>query len=248
MEAVAETTALAIPAAALPGLPRNFRRLAGIRPGFTFLEPAAAGRAQAEAYVANCFADAYRAQVTSFAPQLFAMSCAGRLSAVAGIRSAEREALFLEQYLDDPVEQAVAAAYGKPAPREQIFELCSLASRRPGISYLLYVMLAHVMHRAGYRYAIFSGTRQVARIVDKLQFVVADLAPADPARLGPAAADWGDYYRTEPRVMAIDIAASLQGFKALSVQTAVAGLFADEIGRLATAFSFAQARLPAAQV
>ncbi len=232
MEALAATATLNMNAAPLAGLPRNFRRLAAVRPEFGFLGRYAPQRAAAEAYVADCFANAYGARVSSFAPDLFAMHCADTISAVAGIRLAQHENLFLEQYLDSPVEHIVGAAYNETVGREHVFELCNLAAGRPGVCYLLYVVLAHVMHRSGYRYAIFAGTRQVARIVSKLQFTVADLAPADPARLGEAAADWGNYYRTSPRVMAIDLDASLADFAGFSLQSAVANLFTAEIDAL----------------
>src|SRR6187402_194533 len=52
----------------------------------------------------------------------------GRPLAVLGYRSAEGGPLFLESYLDRPVEQAVSAAFGMDLTRADIVEIGCLAA------------------------------------------------------------------------------------------------------------------------
>src|SRR3546814_6178342 len=48
---------------------------------------------------------------------------AGLTRAALGVRRAGGEPLFLERYLDAPVEQVVSAALGKPTVRESFIEI-----------------------------------------------------------------------------------------------------------------------------
>jgi hypothetical protein len=121
---------------------------------------------------------------------------------------------------------------GTQVRREQIFELGNLASMRPGVCFLLYIVLANVMYRAGFDYAVFTATRQVARIVDKLNFCVLEIGEADPARLGSAAASWGAYYDSNPNVMAVDLCSTMQVFRGQPLQAVASELFNAEAGFL----------------
>lgn len=167
-----------------------------------------ARRPQLEAYIATVFADVYGAAVTQFAPLLLELGCESRIAGVAGIRLAGAEPLFLEVYLDRPVEAEVSALTGAPVSRHQIVEIANLAAMRSGACQLINLMLALVLRDAGLRYACFAGTSLLGRIVRKQQFAVQSLGTADPARLGPRADDWGTYYDTAPDVLLVDLAAT----------------------------------------
>ena len=211
---------------------RLLRRLLGNNPQFAFLDEHAPNRAEAEAYIADCFARAYGAQVTQFAPILLGLRCAGSLQAVIGLREAAREHLFLEQYLDAPVEQTLAATLGRSVARNEIMELGNLASLHPGVCQLVYLVLASALQRAGYRYGIFAGTSQVQRIVGKLNFDFNVIRPADPARLGSAAQSWGTYYTTAPQVLVVDLHNSLPKLQSNLLAAAVLEIYTDQIDML----------------
>jgi len=112
--------------------------------------------------------------------------------------------------------------------RDQVFELGNLAATRPGVCFLLYIVLANVMYRAGFDYAVFTATRQVTRIVDKLNFCVMEIGEARPDRLGAAAANWGSYYDSNPKVMAVDLRSTMQVFRGQPLQAVASELFNNE--------------------
>ena len=73
---------------------------------------AQAGNAQRQAFeqfIRQRFDEAHGARISSFMPDLFGLHDAEQqLSAVCGARLAVEQPLFLEQYLDAPVEQIIA--------------------------------------------------------------------------------------------------------------------------------------------
>jgi hypothetical protein len=218
----------------LPGLPL-LRRLLGSNPDFGLHDVAAPDRAAAENYVADCFAKAYGAQVTEFAPYLLTVSCAGKISGVAGIRPADAP-LFSERYLDAPVESVLGEMYGRVVSRREVFELSNLAALRPGVCQLMYMVMAPFLYRAGFRYVVFAGTTQVERTVRKMSFALRSIAPADPARLGDSAALWGSYYETCPKVMAIDLDESMRVLGDLPLQSTLFDIYAERTEALANQF------------
>lgn len=234
MQAVLSNMELAAPAAAPLGIAftRTFRCLGDTRPEFDFVSAGECRRVVVERYVADCFARTYGARITTFMPLLLAMQCGSELNGVAGVRPARSEVLFLERYLDQPIEELLAEKTAQAVSRTKVFELGNLASTRPGTCFMLYIVLANTMYRMGYDYAVFTATRQVARVVDKLNFCTFALGHADPARLGNAAADWGSYYRSSPQVMAVDLRSSIQIFAGMPLQAITTRLFAADINAL----------------
>ncbi len=69
-----------------------------------------AGRADLEAYVRTRFAAKHGAAVRTFMPTLIAFrDRQGELRGVAGIRGADESRLYLEHYLDRPIEERLTA-------------------------------------------------------------------------------------------------------------------------------------------
>lgn len=90
-------------------------------------------RDAAEAFVRAVFRKRYAAEVR-FAPNLMLVERDGVIRAAAGWRSAADRRLMLEQYLDEPVDQAVSRLAGQPVARERIVEVGNLAAERAGFS------------------------------------------------------------------------------------------------------------------
>ena len=57
---------------------------------------------------------------------------------------------------------------------------------------------------------VFTATRELISIFNRLGLPLLALAPADPARLGEAASTWGRYYDTQPVVVAGRIRMALE--------------------------------------
>jgi hypothetical protein len=226
-------------------VPPMLRRVLGNKSEFVLHDTLSSHRAELEDYVSRCFKRAYSAEVTEFAPLLLELRCVSNTSGVAGIRPASAQPLFLESYLDEPVETVARQFAGEPVERHEIAELCNLAALRPGACQLINIILAAALQGAGFRYACFAGTNQLERIVRKQHFAVEPVAVAAPARLGPAAAQWGSYYDSSPNVLLVDLHQTMQALYAQRLSTAVIRMYAETIGSLGhelAAFNFLAAR------
>lgn len=170
-------------------------------------------RMAAESFIADIFRRHYGAEVRSFAPNLMLLEDAGRIAAAAGWRCAGEDRLFLETYLDEPIEAAVARLAGQPVRREAIVEVGNLAADRAGGSVDVILNLARHLDRLGYEWVAFTATSELIGIFRRLGLPPLALAPADPDRLGADAADWGSYYDSRPIVVAGRIALALEMVK-----------------------------------
>lgn len=212
---------------------KSLRRLLTPRPVFSVCEPFSTGRTEAESFIASEFKRAYGARVTLFMPRLLAMRCGGRIRGVAGMRAAPGSALLTEQYLDCPAEEALYRLTGRSVPRGDIVEIGNLAATRNGASQLIFVIMASAASQAGFRYALFTATDRVARMVTKMKLDVLPLGSATPDRLGADAAAWGNYYATSPTVIAVDVQRAAERLGSSLVPGAVMQVFAATSAELA---------------
>lgn len=188
-------------------------------PASLLVESLGAARAPLESLIRSRFADAYEARIARFMPRLFSLEQAsgGPLGAF-GLREAKSAPLFLEHYLDEPIEAAIAAALGHPVARGDIVEVGQFAGSGAGAFRTLILRLTERLHREGHRWVVFTGTTALRNAFARLGLVPRELGLAEPERL-PAAeqGDWGSYYQHAPRVMFGDIR---EGFKAISARLA----------------------------
>lgn len=168
----------------------------------THTPPGAPRRKEAEAFIRRRFAERYDAEVSAFAPNLVLFEEAGRLVAATGWRAAGHERLFLERYLDEPIEQSIASISSQPVARERIVEVGNLAADKAGGSLFVILNLARHLDRLGFEWVVFTATRELIGIFSRLGLPLLAIAPADPARLGDEAQAWGSYYDSEPIVVA----------------------------------------------
>src|SRR5688572_22145730 len=181
-------------------------RMARPRPAKPRLEPVHGthpDRATFEEFIAARFGRAYGARVTHFLPHLLGVR-GGPASwlAAAGYAPAAAQALFLEQYLDHPIESAIAAVLGRPVARAGIVEVGNLAAVSTGMARALIPQLARYLHRLGYRWVAFTATRALRNSFERLGLRPLSLARADPRRLRDGGGAWGTYYDNDPVVMA----------------------------------------------
>jgi len=173
------------------------------RPVFaSHCEPYSPRRAEVEAFIAGVFARRHAAQVKAFAPNLVLLEDGRQLVAAAGWRAAQAESLFLERYLDDLIEQAMARLANQQVKREAIVEVGNLASEKAGGSVHVILALAEHLNRLGYEWVVFTATTELIGMFTRLGLPLLALAKADPARLGEEARDWGNYYETQPVIVA----------------------------------------------
>jgi hypothetical protein len=160
-------------------------------------------RAELERFIAERFRKTYGAQVSHFCAHLLgARDEAGALRAAAGYTPAGAGALYLEHYLDRPVEAMLAAVTGERVPRARIVEVGNLVAAPGGCGRSFLPALAHHLTARRHQWVVFTATREVRNLLRRLSFPVHLLAPANPERLPDGGAAWGSYYAHEPSVMA----------------------------------------------
>lgn len=176
-------------------------------------------RMQLEQFIGERFAEHYGARVRHFMPCLLGLYDAEQqLQAAIGVRCSQSGPLFLERYLDVPIEQRIAELSGGSQPsRGLIAEVGNLAALGAGHARLLITALTDQLAAAGFRWVAFTGTLLLLNSFQRLGLNLLHLGPADGQRMGSDLADWGSYYATQPQVMVGDIRASHQCLQSLGI-------------------------------
>src|SRR5512134_1873805 len=160
---------------------RIVRRTRANSPRLEPIHPTHPLRTPCEQFIGARFEQAHGARITQFSPYLLGVRDAlDRWCAAAGYTPAAGRRLFLEQYLDAPVEQLLA---GRGVARASIVEVGHLAATTAGMGRALIPLLARHLHRLGYEWVVFTATRELRNSFRRLGLNPLRLARADPARL-----------------------------------------------------------------
>lgn len=153
-----------------------------------------------ENFIAKRFSESYGAKLQHFLPFLLASVNANHVNAALGIQPAASKPLFLEQYLDKPIELLVPKKAGA-IYREEIAEIGNLAASFHAGSPLLFIIVAAILDAADFRYVVFTATSQIRRLLEKLQLATDVIGLADPRRLPDKGQSWGRYYQHQPTIL-----------------------------------------------
>jgi hypothetical protein len=164
--------------------------------------PADERRAEVEGFIRDVYARRYGAQVPNFAPVLVSVRAEGQLVAAAGYRAASPGPLFLERYLDAPVERLLARHVSAHASREDIVEVGHLAAARAGEGRRLILLLGPHLATQGFEWVVSTLTSELRHLFMRLGIAPLELGTAEPWALGDDAAHWGSYYEHRPAVLA----------------------------------------------
>ena len=164
-----------------------------------------ADRLEVEAFIAEVFYRAYGARVKNFMPRLIALRDENyHLMAAFGMREASVSPLFLEQYVDDPIEAVIEKTLRLNIRREHITEIGNLAVVNPRNAGIL---ISHVIEHsinAGVQLCVATAHHTLQNGLIKGGCDVFPIHAVDIERL-PAAeqADWGRYYDNQPQIIAV---------------------------------------------
>lgn len=181
---------------------------------FELREHADHDRHEIEAFIRQCFAAAHGANIRQFMPRLLSLCARGgdRIAAF-GLRPAVGNPLFLERYLDCPIEKILRTRLGQPVKRADVIEVGNLSALYPGAARWLIVAVTAMLHDAGYRWVTFTGTAALRNGFHRLGLRPVELGAATLSHLMPhERADWGTYYDHSPKVYVGDIA---HGYRSL---------------------------------
>jgi hypothetical protein len=161
------------------------------------------GRAEVERFIRAVYAERFGATVHRFTPCLVSLRDGeGRIVAAAGYRFAGLQPLFLERYLDEPVDTALQRRAGARPVRDAVVEVGHLAAARAGEGRRLILLLGPHLAERGAQWVVSTLTEELRHLFVRIGVTPLALGAADPARLGEEAADWGNYYAHRPVVLA----------------------------------------------
>lgn len=167
--------------------------------------PEAVDRAELEHFVRSVFRLVHGARIRHFMPMLMSLrNEQGQLHAVCGVRHAAGQRLFLETYLDQPVDLMLSAATGQTVTREQILEVGNLAVSQPVHIRHLLASVSLYLHGSHAEWAVFTATPALRNALLKLNMQLVHLGWADIQCIAAEErADWGRYYDNTPQVLAV---------------------------------------------
>jgi hypothetical protein len=158
-----------------------------------------------EQYIKTLFLEKHNAQIHHFLPTLMALSNQDKqLLAVCGLSSAHENTLFLECYLDQPIEQILSTISGKSISRHHITEIGNLAVASPENIRCLLTSIHLQLHKTDAEWAVFTGIRSLKNALTKLNIPTISLGVAKLDSLPEhERKSWGSYYDENPEVLAI---------------------------------------------
>jgi len=121
--------------------------------------------------------------------------------AALGYQRAGSEPLFLERYLDCPIEAAVTAALGREVERSAIVEIGNFAAVDAMAMVALWGAAANDLGERS-EVAVATLTAPLRGMFARIGVPLHPLAAARPERMGSGAQDWGRYYELDPQVCA----------------------------------------------
>jgi hypothetical protein len=188
---------------------RNARR----QPDLTLVEHAAHDRAAVSAFIRGRFMKDHDAELTHLMPQLYSLAtAAGQMIAGFGLREAAHSRLFMECYLDEPVEARIARLAGRAVDRARIVEVGNLAAR-PGGARAMIALLTRHLYEHDFEWVTFTGVARLRAAFHRLGLQPLEIARATPERLSESERRaWGRYFESRPIVMAGHVPS---GFRAL---------------------------------
>jgi hypothetical protein len=162
-------------------------------------------RQAVESFIRERFFERHGAHIQHFMPCLLALvDSAGELRGAVGLRSAASGPLFLERYLELPVEQLIGQQMPRNTrvpDRNEIVEVGNMGTLAPGCARLLIVALTDLLVAQGFRWISFTGTPLLINSFQRLGLSPVSLGEARAERLGAEQSDWGSYYESHPQVM-----------------------------------------------
>lgn len=187
-----------------------------------------------QTYIQAAYTLEFNARIPHFLPCLLGLYRAdGVLVGACGLNQAchgeHEQPLYLEQYLEQPVEAAIETRLGVRPARHRIIEVGNLACSEPGHARLMFAALCRLLCDNALDYVVFTGTAKLRNSFHRLHLTPVELAPAQADKVGDDASAWGAYYHCQPKVMVGDLGlgrqALAQGSLLLSLLAPMPSLF-----------------------
>jgi hypothetical protein len=145
-----------------------------------------------EEFIRDIYNRSYFASPAKLPPKLIARyNKRGELLCAAGMRT-PKDGFFSECYLDQPIEQTLAAAIGSYVRRADICEVTALVSRSPLETGAFIDSIAAQIADLGFTWSFYTLTNRLALLLKRKGLSPIDLGPAEAHRV-PSPETWGRY-------------------------------------------------------
>ena len=168
---------------------------------FSIVGPDSEDRTRLEARIRSGFGTHFGACIGGFMPRFALYQHALGATGVIGFRSAADDELFLEHYLDLPVDQVISAEAGAAVARDTIVEVGQFVVDDRDIVGSFFRDLVPFLAGAGYEWVCFTGTNKIRSLLRRVGFHGLPIAAANAGRVSDTGDDWGSYYDNEPVVI-----------------------------------------------
>lgn len=193
-------------------------------------------RGKLQAHLNQVYGDAFSAEPGHLHERLLALhDRSGTPRGLIGASvAAHTPQLFVEQYLDRPIEQIWSERLGRAVERSEIVEVGNLAARHTGLGPWLVSALAHHLDELGVPFTVFAATAELRASFAHMGVKLVDHGPADPARLGAAASIWGSYYAHDPHVCTVHVHDVLRANRGLALRCPARARLLEQARQLAS--------------
>lgn len=213
---------------------KSLERLLDPNPTLSLHSCSSHGRKVIESYIAQQFNLIHGATIHHFMPHLLSINCNKQPISALGLRPAENQSLFLEQYLPRSIESFVRKAAGDFVKRHQIAEIGNLVSTYGGSSQMLFVLLTAFLQLSKFEWVVFTATPQIHKMMSRMGMEFYELYDADPALLKNShISEWGSYYDSQPKVVTVKVDAAMLSLCQRKIYTKVISLYQSRIKTLA---------------
>lgn len=159
-------------------------------------------RREVEALIRCVYDREYGAKIDTFADLLIALPAPDGEGYVAAAGLRVGGEFFSEIYLDRPIEEMLSKHWRPPAQRSEVAEVSTLAALHPRTSFALISGIIAHLRAMDARFAFFTVTERLHMMLKRVGVPAEELAPATIDKVANPN-DWGLYYATNPRVVAI---------------------------------------------
>lgn len=154
-------------------------------------------------YIEQQYARCYNAKITCDYDDLIVVRDRNKQPlAAAGFRAAgmaeKQQSLYLESYLDQPLECLLSEQYQTEIKREELVEIGNFVATNNRAAFILMQHLWSWLQSHGYIYALLTCTELLERRLRGLPVTV--LSTAQASRVSNPQ-QWGSYYQQNPKVM-----------------------------------------------
>jgi hypothetical protein len=169
----------------------------------TITQAHSAERRRVERFIESTYSAHYSAKISEHYPILMSVRDANdTILAALGFRPADKNELFLEQYLDTSIEQVLTEHLLQPVFRHDIIEVGNLSATTSGASIFLFISLNAWLKQHGYKTVVVTATQGLKRFFSMLKLDYVQLGSAESQRVPNATKQWGSYYQKKPQILA----------------------------------------------